>query len=122
VRAEQLRAWTGLTDRRHRQLAELGYFPPPVRGWYQREPTIAGLFRYLNELLHKKDDSLAIEQRKLAVAKREKLEEELAILRGQYVKAEEIGPALRNVALHQRATLQFKLENELATNLAGKTT
>jgi len=55
ITAEKLCALTGLTDRRHRQLAKAGYFPPPLRGEYQLGPAIKGLFRYYNERLQKKD-------------------------------------------------------------------
>ena len=55
-------------------------------------------------------------------AKREMAEEELAEFRELYVLKAEIGPALRNLALHQRAALQRKFEQELAPNLAGLTT
>jgi hypothetical protein len=121
ISADELCVFTGLTDRRHRQLAKSGYFPPPLRGHYQKDKTVAGLFLYFREQLHKRDDTLRIEQQKLTRAKRQAAEENLAIIRKQYVLKSEIGPALRNVSLHQRATLQFKLENELAPNLAGKT-
>lgn len=47
--AEKLTALTGLTDRRHRQIAKAGYFPPPYRGQYQQGPTILGMFRYYRE-------------------------------------------------------------------------
>jgi hypothetical protein len=121
ISAEELCAFTGLTDRRHRQLAKSGYFPPPLRGLYQKDKTITGLFLHFREQLHKRDNTLRLEQQKLTRTKRETAEEKLAIIRKQYVLKSEIGPALRNVSLHQRATLQFKLENELAPNLAGKT-
>lgn len=119
IRAEALCSLTGLTDRRHRQLAEQNYFPPPIRGAYQRDKTIAGLFKYFQEQIHARDDSLKIEQRELAIARKEKVREETEILRKAYVRKSEIGPALRNLSLHQRATLQFKLEQELAPNLVG---
>jgi len=110
---------TGLTDRRHRQLAAAGYFPLPDRGRYDAAAAIAGLFRHFREQLSKKNSELVQEQRRLAKAKRETVEEELAILRAEYVKKSSIGPALRNISLHQRAKLQFKLESELAPTLAG---
>lgn len=122
ITAEELCGYTGLTDRRHRQLAKAGYFPPPLRGRYQRDKSIAGLFQYLREQLNKRDDTEKIERGKLAKVKRETGEEELAIIRKKYVLKSDIAPALRNVSLHQRATLQLKLENELAPTLSGKTT
>jgi len=49
ISAEKLAALTGYTDRRHRQLASAGYFPPPVDSQYQLVPTIQGLFRYFRQ-------------------------------------------------------------------------
>jgi hypothetical protein len=117
LRADELRTLTGLTDRRHRQLADQGYFRPPVRGVYGPD-VVAGLFRYFADQLHKKNDKLALEQYELTKAKRETVQEELALLREQYVLKSDIGPALRNLSLHQRAVLQRKLENELAPTLS----
>jgi hypothetical protein len=119
ITAAELCALTSLTDRRHRQLADEGYFPPPHRGRYKRDPTLQGLFRHFTEQLHKKDDNLAAEQKRLTKARRETAEEHLAILREQYVEKSEIGPALRNISMHQRAVLQRKLETELAPALTG---
>src|SRR5438270_7384218 len=99
----ELREYTGLTDRRHRQIADLGYFPAPVKGKYKRVETLVGMFRYLRELAAKQKEELKQEQTLLTRTRRESAQEELAILRKQYVKKAEIGPPLRNVALHQRA-------------------
>ena len=119
ISADKLCALTGLTDRRHRQLAKDGWFPPPYKGQYDANKALAGLFKYFREQLTKKDDTEKTEKGRLAKVKRETAEEELAILREQYVPKDQIKPALRNVALHQRAILQRKLESELAPNLAG---
>jgi hypothetical protein len=121
ISARDLCELTGLSDRRHRQLAEKGYFPPPIRGEYQRAETIEGLFKHFRELLAKKDDTLRKEQQKLTRAKREIAQEKLAAIRNEYVRKEEIGPALRNISLHQRSVLQAKLENEIAPNISGLT-
>jgi len=116
--ADTLRLLTGLTDRRHRQLAEAGYYRPPIRGVYGAD-AIPGLFKYFTEQLHKKNEKLAKEQYELTKAKRETAQEELAILREECVRKTDIGPALRNISLHQRAVLQRKLEQELGPNLSG---
>jgi len=110
---------TGLTDRRHRQIAAEGYYPPPDRGRYRIRETLIGLFRYYREQLHKKEDNLATERKKYTIARREKLELETDLLRRRYIPRAEIGPHLRNLAAHQRATLQQKLETELPPRLAG---
>lgn len=49
IHADKLEALTGLTDRRHRQLAKDGWFPPPKMSQYEMVPTLQGLFRYYRE-------------------------------------------------------------------------
>jgi len=49
IASEQLCVLTGLTDRRHRQLAKDGWFSPPIKGQYILVPTLQGLFRYYRE-------------------------------------------------------------------------
>lgn len=120
IASDKLCELTGLTDRRHRQIAAEGFFPPPTQGAYDATKTLAGLFRYYREQLHKKEDSLASERKKLSIARREKLEVETAKLKGELIDRAEIGPYLRNLANNQRATLQNKLENELSLKLAGQ--
>lgn len=120
ISGEKLCELTGLTDRRHRQLAAEGYFPPPSAGDYQLKPTLIGLFRYFRDQVHKKEDSLAAERKKYMAARREKTEVERDILKKLYLRRDEIGPLLRNLALHQRALLQNKLENELSLKVAGQ--
>ena len=119
--AQDLRLLTGLTDRRHRQIAEQGYFRPPIRGIYGGD-CIAGIIKYLREQLHKRSEELAREQLELTRAKRETAQEELRVMREELLPKSEVGPALRNLALRQRAMLQFKLEQELAPKLAGRST
>jgi len=50
ITADKLCALTGLTDRRHRQLAAQGFFPPPIGAHYQLAPTIQGMFRFYREV------------------------------------------------------------------------
>jgi hypothetical protein len=70
--AEKLCALTGLSDRRHRQLAKAGYFPPPKQSEYQLAPTIKGMFQYYRELGQRKtqtDEQIKGERlRKLKIA------------------------------------------------------
>jgi hypothetical protein len=120
ISAEKLRALTGYTDRHHRDLANQGYYPQPDHGQYQATATLAGLFKYLREQLSKKNAGAAQAEERLKVAKADMAEEELAAFRKKYVLKTDIGPALTNLANHQRATLQYKLEQEVAPNLAGK--
>jgi hypothetical protein len=68
ISAEELCAMTGLTDRRHRQLAEQGFFPPPIKGNYQLAPTISGMFRYYRESFQKSSRTL-VEDRQTKLRK-----------------------------------------------------
>ncbi len=122
ITAEELCGWSGLTDRQHRNIAAKGYFPSPILGRYQAGKTLIGMIKYLAEQNRKKNGKQAKEQLALTKAKRETAQEELRILREKYVEKAAIGPALRNISLHQRAVLQRKLEQELGPNLAGLTT
>jgi hypothetical protein len=119
ISADQFCEFTGKTDRRHRQLAKEGWFPQPFKGQYQAKACLSGYIKYLDTQLAKRDDTEKIEKGLLAKVKRETGQEELAILRKEYVPKDQIGPALRNLSLHQRAVLQRKLESELGPNLAG---
>ncbi len=111
----------GFTSRHLRGIADQGFYNPPVKGQYERDVTITGLFKYLRELAAKKAGDVKDAELRLKSAKAEMAEEELMKFREEYVKRDEIGPVLRNLALHQRATLQYKLEQEIAPNLPGKT-
>ena len=120
--AERLCAITGFTDRWNRKLADQGYFPPPIRGFYQKDATLEGIIRYQKEQIAKGSEPVKVEQEAFMRAKRQTAEEELARVRGLYVEKARIEPAIRNVCLHQRAVLQRMLEQELPARLVGKTT
>ncbi len=113
---------TGQSDGRHRQLAQAGYFPPPICGEYQTIPTLTGLLKYRGEQLRKKNDNLRKEQQRLTKSRADISEWTDAQNRGEYIRKSVIGPALRNISLHQRATLLRKFEQELSPKLAGRTT
>lgn len=49
ISADALCRLTGLTDRRHRQLAKEGWFPSPIESQYQTVKTLQGLFRYFQQ-------------------------------------------------------------------------
>jgi hypothetical protein len=119
ISAEKLCAYTGLTDRQHRNIAKNGFFPPPYKGQYQEEETITGLFKYLREQTKRAGEKARQTKQRLEDAKADMAEEELAEFREQYVLKKLIGPALRNISLHQRAVLQRMLEGELGPKLAG---
>ena len=74
ISSDKLCSLTGLTDRRHRQIAAEGFFPPPIGGNYQMTPTIVGLFRYYRESYQKTNRSLAED-------KQTKIRKEIELLR-----------------------------------------
>lgn len=49
IHADELETLTGLSDRRHRQLAKDGWFPAPSKSQYVMVPTLQGIFRYYRE-------------------------------------------------------------------------
>lgn len=55
ITADKLCALTGLTDRRHRQLAKAGYFPPPKNAEYDLALTVKGLFDYYRQTKETRD-------------------------------------------------------------------
>ncbi|NBR87398.1 MAG: hypothetical protein EBT61_18160 [Verrucomicrobia bacterium] len=86
IHADKLCALTGLTDRRHRQLAKAGYFPPPDKSEYQLAATIKGLFQYYREQKEKRGNS----DERIKKARAEKLEIGNEVLRRDLLPAEEV--------------------------------
>lgn len=72
ITAEELCALTGLTDRRHRQLARVGYFPPPLRAGYERHKTIAGLYQYFQHQVLLETNPWYLKNRETILASRRK--------------------------------------------------
>ena len=81
---------SGLTDRRHRQLAEQGFFPPPIKGHYQLRPAIQGLFRYYRDLQQKRGDNIKEKREKKLDNENELLEIEIGKARDRLVPIEEM--------------------------------
>lgn len=71
ISAEELCSLTGLSTRRHQQLAQQGYFPHAVESQYQFAATIQGIFKFYREhnqqTREKKDNA---KERKLEVETR----------------------------------------------------
>lgn len=86
INADKLCALTGLTDRRHRQLAKAGYFPPPKMSEYQLTPTIKGMFQFYREQKAKQRDS----DERIKSARAEKLEIGNCALKRELIPADEV--------------------------------
>ncbi|MDH4318205.1 MAG: hypothetical protein OEV64_07420 [Desulfobulbaceae bacterium] len=113
---------TGLTDRRHRQLAQAGHFPPPVDGQYDANRTFQGLIKYAFKAIRKKSDELEKERTQLTKAKREMAQEELAKFRGEYIPLSVIGQSFANTSVRIKDVMVRRFEQELGPKLAGKNT
>lgn len=90
ISGDKLCALTGLTDRRHRQLAKDGFFPAPNLGEYQLTPTIQGLFRYYREQRERSKGKLGEEILARTVADRELAEIEVAKAKGLTLDARQV--------------------------------
>lgn len=117
---EQLEAITGLTDRRIRQIAKLGYFPPPVRGRYERMQTIRGLFKYYREDRH--NSSAAMNEAKLQKLKAdaEMAEVKLAEAKREVIAFSDAQGAFDRLLGRWHQLISQKLETETPPRVVGK--
>lgn len=121
ISATALSALTGLTDRRHRQLARDGYFPEPVKSEYLLTPTIRGLFRYYREhnqrtkekAFETKDSKVQMEMKLLKI--RLDRENKRLVLRA------DVNAMLLNAATLIRNRLYAALEREMPARVIGRT-
>ncbi len=60
-----------LGERQLRNIAKLGYFPPPDRGQYDFLATVCGLLKYFRDADARKSDSLKTIEQRRALAKTE---------------------------------------------------
>lgn len=121
ISTDELTEITGHPGRYLRDLAKAGYIPSPEHGRWQERKCLVGILRYRGELLSKKNSNKAAYEEAIKKTKMERDAEELALWRGELVAKAEIGPKLRNIALHQKAVLQHKLEREIPPKLIGRT-
>ena len=105
ISAETLCEITKLTDRRHRQLANDGYFPPPINGLYQMVPTLTGVVNYLRELADRNADSMADEKLRKTRAERQLAELKLSRERKESLDAQAVFKAWQNILITIRAKL-----------------
>jgi hypothetical protein len=115
IPADQLCALTGYSDRRHRQLAKAGYFPPPLAGEYHLNATIRGLFKHFREQAAiKKNKREQIDTERHRKLKLENDETEGRLTDTQ-VLISQVGPMLASF----RNEVYTKIETELPRSLAG---
>jgi hypothetical protein len=115
ISSEKLCALCGLTDRRTRQLADQGYFPPPIRGQYQTSATISGLFRYYRDFSQRHHAAKeAIVNEKVRKDKRENEEAE-----GLLVLKSEVLESLAKSLIALKEHLRHKLEVDCPRDFSG---
>ena len=90
----QLEMLTGLTERRLRQLAKAGYFPPPAKGKFQQTATIRGLFKYYREDHHNTNRTLNEAKLEKLKADAEMSRIKVAQARRQMIDRDEVGDYL----------------------------
>lgn len=105
ITADLLCRITNLSDNRHRQLAKLGYFPPPIKGQYQMEPALQGVIRYLRDQAAKSENTLEQEKLKKLTAERQLAELLLATKKGEALDAAAVFKTWENMLVTFRQKL-----------------
>ena len=121
ISADKLCVLTGLTDRRHRQLADDGYFPLPQKSQYQLVPTIQGLFRFYREHALKSRSRLAELQESKADKEDRILGLKLAREERKTVARADVDQLHLHIASLQKTVLYSILENEYPAKVVGRT-
>lgn len=119
ISAEKLSLLTGLTDRRHRQLAADGWFPRPERGQYELVKTLQGMFRFYREAqLNTRDRINELKAGKLQ-RETEKIELEMQRMSGATVKFSEVNDFMFQVAVKQKLLLYQRLHKQMPARANG---
>jgi len=115
ISAEKLCALSGLTDRRHRQIAKLGYFPPPIKSQYQLTATLQGLLKYYRELgEYRKNKKEAIDDEKHRKLKLENDETE-----GRLTDTEKLAGQVAPMLQKFRDFVYTRCEQDIPLAMAG---
>ena len=116
ISGEELCTLTGLSDRRHRQLADDGHFPPPIKGEYQFTATLQGMFGYFREQQNRGQDELAIERLRKTRAEAHLAELRLSRERKESLDAQSVFKSWENILLTLRQKL-LALPSKVAPRL-----
>lgn len=119
----QLAELLGLTPRRIQQLAEEGVIVKASRGQYKAANSIQNYIRYLQdkERAVSDDDIDYFKERALhEKAKREKAELELAVMKGELHRSEDVKFVMNDMIAAFRSKV-LSLPSKLAPQLVGKT-
>ena len=120
ISGEKMESFTGLTDRRHRQIAKAGYFPSPKDGMYDGNLAIRGMFKYYAETRGEEKQNLSQEKYLKLKADRQLAELKLSQGRAEVVGADDVADALRRLGAKWDQVLTQKLETEIPVRMLGK--
>jgi len=120
IDGDTLRSLTGLTDRRHRQMSDEGFFPKPINGLYQYAPTLRGILRFYREWKDRAAGDLASQKLKKLSAEAALAELKLEVQRGETMPLDEMGEFVARLAARWEQLLKLKLEVEAPPRLIGK--
>ena len=115
ITTAQLEHICNLTERRLRQLAQDGKIPQPTGGRWPMVETIQRLFGFYQQ----HGPELSAEKLRKLRAERRMKEMQADKEAGRLLDRSVICPALRNLAMNQRAALQNKFEVEMPAKLTG---
>lgn len=93
--SEEFSSLTGLTDKRHRQLAKEGWFPPPEDGRWKTAPCIRGMFKYYRGTAERNERKTNVELKNqlLQIAVKARLREYIPAIEVRRFMAKMIGAA-----------------------------
>lgn len=119
IGAEELMALTGFSDSWHRKIADRGFYPPPLKGMYQKMATIQGLFKNQRELVSKAKENLARKHEDLLDRKIAQADHDLGVAREEFKPTSEVAKSLLAICEEQKSTLTFQLLDQLPALNAG---
>jgi len=119
IHASALCSLTNLSDRRLRQLAKEGYFPPGRNGVYQKNETLKGLFKFYQEQEARAAEELRKEEVAYTRARRRKAELELEEKIGAVVPTEVADYCFANIFVPFRQRL-YRLPIDVSYDCEGK--
>lgn len=118
ITADKLCSLTGLTDRRHRQLAAAGYFPAPERALYVLTPTISGILRYYRETTQRRGNLTELKEIKMA-KENELLDLKMLREKRLTIAKRDVDALLLHIAVRAKTMLYQFLETEAPPKLDG---
>lgn len=111
---------SGLSNRRHEQLAAEGYFAQPTRGAYAVIPTLQGLLRYYRERAEQARTPLVQIAERKAETEARIAALKLAREERTSVPKAHIAPAAKRIVAAAKAQLYQSLVTDLSLRLEGK--